>query len=152
MRTYLSSVALVVLLLGSACSSGASIEGAGTSPLEGRWQMVSFSWNGSDQAVELDGNTAVVPFVEFGEDVSGNAGCNNFGDNSTVGYDYTNGSLTFDDMVMDASECNSGLMETEMALSKALFADVPIEVTIDSDSMTWTLEGHTYEFERSAGG
>lgn len=137
-------VALVALVvLATACSSGAD-------DLAGSWQLVSYVENGKETVVEEGANTTLSPTFTFdAQYVSGNAGCNNFGDDDDYPYTYTDGALNLGVLVKDASECET--MTVELFLEDVIWSGGDIAVDIADDSMTWNLEDATLTFRKLTG-
>lgn len=136
-------VTLVGLVaLATACSSA--------DDLAGSWQLVSYLENGQETIVEEGVNTTLAPTFAFdGQYVSGNAGCNNFGDDDDYSYTYTDGVLNLGVLVKNMSECET--MTTELFLEDVIWSGADIAVDIADDSMTWNLEDATLAFRRLTG-
>lgn len=103
----------------------------------GIWILESFSANGSFQDVEIGVNTASQPWVEFGDTVQGDAGCNRFGAQSI---EWSNGLLIASDVSQTLVYCGldgDQLMQAEFALTGALTGPAGTQVAIDGDKMTW---------------
>ena len=132
-----------LLVLATACSSGAN-------DLDGSWQLVSYVKNGQETVVEEGATTTLSPTFTFdGQYVSGNAGCNNFGDDDDYPYTYTDGVLNLGVLVKDGSECET--MTTELFLEHVIWSGADIAVDIADDSMTWNLEDATLTFRKLTG-
>ncbi|HJQ76354.1 MAG TPA: META domain-containing protein [Acidimicrobiia bacterium] len=149
-------VALIALTAGACASSEMTIEDTGgpiSDEIVGTWELQSFTVDAVEHEVEVGVNTASRPILTFGEFVEGEVGCNSItgGDN---GYQVSGSHLTFDSPVIEASACvPDDLMEVEFALvNGALWAEIPIEVSITSDEMSWLVKGEAYEFTRQTGG
>ena len=126
-----------------ACSSPAE-------DLAGTWELVSYAQSGAATAVEPGVDTTRSPTFTFdGEYVSGNAGCNNFGDNGDFPYTYESGVLNLGVLVKDASECE--IMTTETFLEDVIWSGSDITVAIADGSMTWDLGAATLVFEKVTG-
>lgn len=141
LRILVTLVGLVVLA--TACSSGAD-------DLTGSWQLVSYVDNDQETVVEEGANTTLSPTFTFdGQYVSGNAGCNNFGDDDDYSYTYNDGVLNLRVLVKDASECER--MTAEVFLEDVIWSGADIAVDIADDSMTWNLEDATLTFRKQTG-
>jgi hypothetical protein len=132
-----------LVVLATACSSG-------TNDLAGSWQLVSYVENGQEVVVEEGDNTTLSPTFAFdGHYVSGNAGCNNFGDDDDYPYTYSEGVLNLGVLVKDASECET--MTVELFLEDVIWSGVDIAVDVDDNSMTWIFEDATLTFGKLTG-
>lgn len=135
---------VAMIVIADACSSGAN-------DLVGTWQLVSYVDDGDETVVEEGANTTVSPTFTFdGQYVSGNAGCNNFGDDDDYPYTYTEGALNLGVLVKDASECET--MTTELFLENLIWSGSDITVVIEDDSMTWNFEDDMLTFTKLTGG
>ena len=125
------------LLLLTACSPAA----VNNDDAQGIWILQSFSVDGSFQNVEVGVNTASQPWVEFGETVEGEAGCNRFGAQSI---EWANGRLIATDVSQTLVYCGlegDQLMQAEFALTGALTDFGGTRVDVDGDTMTWQAGG-----------
>lgn len=122
------------LLLSTACSPSVVSD----ADVAGIWILESFSANGSFQDVEVGVNTAQQPWVEFGDTVKGEAGCNRFGAQSI---EWSDGRLIANEVHSTLVYCgldDDSLMQTEFALKDALAErEDGVEVEIDGDEMIW---------------
>jgi heat shock protein HslJ len=129
-----------LIVLSAACSSGAD-------ELAGTWQLVSYLESGEETVVEEGANTTVLPTFTFhGQYASGNAGCNNFGDDDDYPYTYSDGVLNLGVLVKDASECET--MTTELFLEDVIWSGADIAAVIADDSMTWNFGDATLTFTK----
>ncbi len=122
-------------LLATACSPRA----VNNDDVAGIWILESFSVNGSFQDVEVGVNTAGQPWVEFGDTIEGEAGCNRFGAQSI---EWLNGRLIASEVSSTLVYCGldgDQLMQAEFALKGALTDPAGTRVEIDGDRMIWRL-------------
>lgn len=132
-----------LIVLAAACSLGAN-------DLAATWQLVSYVENGEETVVEEGANTTLTPTFTFdGQYVSGNAGCNNFGDDDDYPYTYTDGVLNLGVLIKDASECET--MTTERFLEDVIWSGADIAFVIADDSMTWNFEDAMLTFTKLTG-
>lgn len=109
----------------------------------GTWLMVSFSQDGVPAPIKPDLNTAGEPYIDFDVRLSGVGGCNSF-ESSEETYLYEDGLLDPGEVVFTAALCvPEELNLAERALMAMLWAETPIEVEVEGDSMAWTLDGET---------
>ena len=148
-------MALIALIAGACASSEMTVEdtlGPISDEIVGTWELQSFTIDAVEHEVEVGVNTASRPILTFGEFVRGEVGCNSItgGENS---YRVSGSHVTFDSPVIEASACvPDDLMQVEFALVKgALWAEMPIEVSITSDEMSWLVNAETYQFTRETG-
>lgn len=106
--------------------------------------------NGEETVVEGGVNTTVSPtFIFDGQYVSGNAGCNNLGDDDDYPYTHIDGVLNLGVLVKDPSECET--MTTELFLEDVIWSGADIAVDITDDSMTWNHEAAWLTFRKLTG-
>lgn len=122
--------------------------------IAGRWQVEWYESAGQHVDVEVGANTALQPFFVFDRFVSGNAGCNNFGDNGDYEYELADDTLRFPEQIpIDMSECDPAkLMSTETIIESFLWSDSDIALRMDGDKMTWAVGDLQLGFARSADG
>ncbi len=121
------------LLIAVACGT----PGVTGEETRGIWILESFSSGGSPQAVEVDVNTAQLPWVDLDETVQGQAGCNRFGAQSV---EWSNGRLFASEVSSTAMYCGldgDQLMRAEFALTGALTDPAGVDVNVDGNTMTW---------------
>ncbi|HEX6286846.1 MAG TPA: META domain-containing protein, partial [Acidimicrobiia bacterium] len=117
--------------------------------IQGSWVLESFTENGEQTEVEVDVNTAELPVLTFDGYISGTVGCNQIESSFETPYRVVDRTLTFGDVVIEASECGSRLMTAENALMQiALWGAEPIHLTIVDDLMIWEVDRSSFRFGR----
>jgi heat shock protein HslJ len=146
---------LVALLFLLGCSeSEMNLEDAAqltdhVTAIHGNWVLESFTENGEQTEVEVDVNTAKLPVLTFDDYTSGTVGCNQIESSFETPYRVVQRTLTFGDVVIEASGCESGLMVAENALMERTFwAAEPIHLTIVDELMNWEVDGSSFRFGR----
>ena len=130
-------LALAILLL-----AGCTAAGPDDAAIRGTWLLTSFSVGGATEQVESGTNTADQPWIEIGDTLMGNAGCNAFQNTSEHPYSYEEGILFGGEGFQTAAGCigNAGedLMKVERLLLDTLWGSpVGVRVEITDDLMTW---------------
>jgi heat shock protein HslJ len=126
-----------MLLLAGCASSGSD-----TDAIRGIWLLESFAVGGATEQVESGVNTADLPWVEIGEALKGDAGCNHFETMSDIPYSYDEGLLFAGEGFQTEVACrgNDGedLMRVERLLMDTLWGSpVGVRVEVGGGSMTW---------------
>ena len=123
--------------------------GGGIIPFGGLWILDSFTVNGEFTTVEIGVNSAELPFIEFGPQVIGNTGCNNFSV-SEANFTPESGTLILEDVAVDTTLCGEedgkGLMRTPRAFREAMGNPWGFDVSTVDDTMQWLLPGSTRLF------
>jgi putative lipoprotein len=118
----LSSLALVITLLASACGGTAPTAGS-SQPIQGtEWQLESLNGN-----PPIEGSTITLAFEE--ETAGGSGGCNSYGGSYTVGSD---NSLSFSELFQTEMAClEQGIMDQESAYMQTLATAASYQATAD---------------------
>lgn len=136
-------VGLVLLAGVTACGGGDDDD------LIGIWTYDSYTVDGETVDVEVGSNAAKEPYVEFGETMSGTAGCNGFGGREDDPFEFERGKLRPGDIIFQAAECTPvSLMDSEMAFRDMVWNEDAIDVTIDGAEMTWRAGGEVLRFTK----
>lgn len=118
--------------------------GGGSIPFDGLWILDSFTANGEFTTVEIGVNSTELPFIEFGPQVSGDTGCNNFSVSET-NFTLESGTLTLSDILVTDMLCDNaagtGLMFAPSVFREAMTARSEIAVSIVGDNMQWIVAG-----------
>ncbi len=128
---------------------GVSPGGGGLAQIDGVWILDSFKAGGEFTGVEVGVNSAELPFIEFGPQVSGSTGCNGFSTNRD-GVTLDEGTLTLTDVFVTDKLCDSadgkGLMLTPSVFRQALTTPLRIAVSGIGDNMQWIVAGDAQLF------
>lgn len=133
----------------------ALLSGCGESPagdIEGVWVLESFNVEGADISVEIGVNAGRQPWVEIGNELSGNLGCNDFSESGDATPRYEKGVLVTEEVFSHMTFCgelDGSLMVVEEVFSQVLGQGPHgIRVTTDGDLMTWRAGGTILTFVR----
>lgn len=139
--------ATVAMLLGLAAGCGDPATPA--LDVTGTWWAVSLD----GEPIEIDRNTAALPWFEIGDSaIGGNLGCNDGGGS----YRLEGNRLIASDLVSEAALCtipdgSEVMVPTERILTELLTSDAGFDVTVAGDTMTWTGANHTITFAAASG-
>lgn len=136
-------VALVLLAGVTACNGGADDD------IIGIWTYDSYTVDGETVNVGVGSNAAKEPYVEFGETMSGTAGCNGFEELEDDPFEFERGTLRPGEVIIEAAECIPvSLMDSEMSFRDMVGNEDAIDVTIDGAEMTWRAGGVMLRFTK----
>lgn len=130
---------IVLLLLAGACTADA------TTDVHGVWLLESFD----GVVVEPGVNTPRTPWMEIGESIDGNLGCNYFAaapQDGAPAFKIEGDQLRPAEVFAHLVGCEPS--EAEEAF-RSVFGSDAIEMDIDGDHMTWKGNGTALEFVRT---
>jgi heat shock protein HslJ len=139
MRLFTPASRLVLLLaLAIALATGCS---SSDESIEGLWVLESFEVDGVETQVERGVNTVSTPWIEIGDQLTGDFGCNDFHQWDEA-YTFAGGVLTPGEVISTAAGCDvperPHAMDTENAFSGILRHEPPgIGVEFIDDQMIW---------------
>jgi hypothetical protein len=143
---------LVALLL-SACSGGID-----ESHLSGYWRLDVIAVDGVATPVEPGVNTRGPAWILIGDIVEGSAGCNDFRNTIDRPWSLESGRMLPGEVMFTAMACGYGgrtepLEATERILQSFLWgaADAGFAVSVNGDSMVWSLGATRLQFSRTDG-
>lgn len=156
MRRVLALLIGVALLAACGPTPDAADErGLEMADIQGYWILETFATGGAAQAVDPGVNTRTVPWLEITDSISGNSGCNGFGNQpgeATLVGDILSAGEIFSELGRCLSEePDVDVMQAEEAFQGIFRGDDPITVEVDGDEMTWSANGVTLVFTRSDG-
>jgi hypothetical protein len=103
----------------------ALLSGCGESPageIEGVWLLESFNVEGADVSVEIGVNAARQPWVEIGNELFGNLGCNDFSETGDATPRYENGVLVTEEVFANLALC--GPLDGSLVVVEEVFGQV----------------------------
>ncbi len=145
--------ALVVLSALATALSGCANTGtdAAERDIRGIWLLEAYEDDGNRSSVEVGSNVARTPWIEIGDTLQGNGGCNDFG-SGTPGPTVQGDLLIPGEVFATAAACLAAgdgpdLMEAERALLGALWEHPEgISFTVGGTGMIWVAGDRRLEF------
>ncbi|MDJ0792366.1 MAG: META domain-containing protein [Acidimicrobiia bacterium] len=145
---FIGGLVVVLSVIMSGCSLSAS---PGPQEIEGRWDLVAFSSEGTEVPVEVGTNADAQPWIHFGARTHGSTGCNEFTATSTPPYVVDDEMMSFSEVSTQAQYCPMS-EDVEKALYSFVYSDGFLFTTgtdqDDAEVMRWELAGRWLVFER----